>query len=175
MLGALSGAFAGAALTVLASVSPLVMPGLTFGGIIGVVLWRRGLAQAERIVLLIFGEQLAWYAGFYIAVITGFDWYPDLSIRQYALVGLAGGLAWSAILTAVIALLFPFARRRWLWTGQLAAGTAACGLLLAAGGALDLSYNANMTLLWTGWHAVYAAVLATMLPRKKAAIREAAA
>lgn len=89
---------------------------------------------------------------------------PDTA--RFALSGLAGGLAWSAILTAAAAALFDFARGKRLWLALLAAGGLA-GAALAA--PLDIwgRLGGSMVIyviLWGGWLAAWAAVFSTAVP-----------
>lgn len=173
--GALSGAAASVAvgwierlrLPALMDASFYVAPGAIFGLAAGLLLYRGGQAPLWRAVLFAALSTAAWPVSYHawLAVLVGIG-TPMPDTVRFALSGLAGGLAWSAPLTAAAALLFDFARRPWLWLALLAAGGLAGAVL---GAPLDTwgRLGGSMiiyVILWGGWLAAWAAVFSTALP-----------
>jgi hypothetical protein len=146
-----------------------IVPGLIFGFAVGLALYRLGHARVWQVALLAAVSVVAWYIAINTAINTGVDLAWRWPSASYGLAASVGGLVWSAILTAAIAILFPFARRPRLWVELLLAGGATAGLVTEA-----LLFDSLFYLvLWTVWYAVYAAVLSTALPSRKPDLPEA--
>ncbi len=177
--GALSGAAASAGVAwierlrigALMETSFYVAPGAIFGLAVGLLLYRGGQAPLGRVVLFAAVSTAAWPVSYHawLAVLVGIE-TPMPDAVRFALSGLAGGLAWSAMLTAAAALLFGFARARWMWLALLGAGGLAGAVL---GAPLDTwgRLGGSMiiyVILWGGWLAAWAAVFSTALPEVEA-------
>ncbi len=171
--GALSGAAASAGvswierLRIDALMDPgfYIAPGLIFGLAVAWKLYRGGHAPPWRALFFVAISTAAWPVAYYagLAVLVGIE-TPMPDIVRYTLFGLAGGLAWSAMLTAAATALFIFARARWLAllaTGGLAGAVLAAPLDIwgRLGGSMVI-----YVILWGGWLAAWAAVFSTALP-----------
>lgn len=180
LYGALSGAAASAAVAsierlgvyALMDTSFFVAPGLIFGLVVGWTLYRQGYTSFRKGMVFAMICVAAWPAA-YNAVwkMAAFDLAPMPGALAYALSGLAGGLVWSALLTAAVAMLFDFARGPRLWLALLATGGLAGAVLVAP---LDIwgRLGGSMLIyiiLWGGWLAAWAAVFATAPPVAKTA------
>ncbi len=138
-----------------------VAPGLIFGFAVGLALYRLGHARVWQVALLAVVSVVAWYVAINTSITLALRW----SSADYGAAASVGGLIWSAIQTAVTAILFPFARRPLLWVMLLLAGGAIAGLVTETLFGNSGAYF--FLILWTGWYAVYAAVLSTALPSRK--------
>ena len=140
-----------------------VTPGLAFGSVVAVTLYRRRLASRWRCACFAAASVAAWPAAYYSALLT----LSEIGVgpAEFAAAGLAGGLVWAAVLTSALPVL-PFARHPRLWIMLLAGGGAAgvaCIAPLDYLGALG-GAAAIYLVLWSVWCAVYAAILSTALP-----------
>lgn len=141
------------------TLSPVSLtPGLVFGVIIGLVLYRRGLASPVAFASYILASTWSYLAAFLLAS----EILLEL-IDSVVLIGLISGLFGSACLTAYSALQFVFLRR-----------LAPCLLMLVAGcllgGLLPLVVRSEgffpTMMFFALWQAGYAAALATGLPER---------
>ena len=171
LLGVLSGSLAGVvilaaqnmgAIESFAGVEVLltpgsVVPGLTFGSIVGLVLRKFQRFGVGRLAAYAAASTVSYYAAFMLAVRIHETW---LSLTP---TGLIAGLFGSACLTGISAILFPFVRQP---RPVLLMLTAGCLL----GGALELvNYDFWGTVLFFAlWQAGYAAAFATALPKTPA-------
>ncbi len=173
--GALSGAAASAAvawierLRIVALMDPFFYfaPGLIFGLVVGLMLYRGGRAPLWRVLAFAAISAAAWPVAYFagLMALVGVE-VPIPKFVGFALSGLAGGLVWSVILTTAAAALFVFARRPRLWLALLATGGLAGAVLVAPldtwgrlGGSMVI-----FVILWGGWYAAWAAVFSTALP-----------
>lgn len=168
LLGALSGSLAGVVLLAAQNIGAVeslggvevlltpgsVVPGLTFGLIVGFALRRFQRIGVGRLAAYAAASAVSYYAAFMLAVRINETW---LSLTP---TGLIAGLFGSACLTGISAILFPFVRQP---RPVLLMLTAGCLL----GGALELiNYGFWGTLLFFAlWQAGYAAAFATALPK----------
>lgn len=143
-----------------------ILPGLVFGLIVAIPLWRRGLAGGWSGAVFVSASMIAWPAAWYagggllLAIATP-------GPLRLALAGLAGGLVWSAILTAA-ATVFPFMRAPRAWPALPVAGGltgAVCVSLLEILG--QWGFGAVFLVLWGVWFAVYGGLMAMALPDDK--------
>ncbi len=142
-----------------------LLPGLAFGLAVSIPLWRRGLATGRSAAVFMAGSMIAWPAGYYAGGTVLLAIEPTGPLRQ-ALAGLAGGLVWSAILTAAVFVL-PFVRAQRIWfalpvTGALTG--ALCVSLLEVLG--QWGFGAFYLVLWGVWYAVYGGLIGSALPGK---------
>lgn len=171
--GALAGAGAAAVLMwvdrqqyhALQNLTLLLLPGTAFGLAVSVPLWRLGQAVGWSVAVFMAGSIIAWPAGYYagVRVLVAIETQGPLRL---ALAGLAGGLVWSAILTAAI-LVFPFMRSGRAWLTLVIAGGmtgALCVSLLEVLG--QWGFGAVYLVLWGVWYAVYGGLIASALPNK---------
>ena len=159
-------------------ISPtLLSPGLAYGAVAGIALWRQGLTQKWQVAALIGVSILASGSGYLIlgfinpaplaAQTIGFI---DLGITRPAIdvawPFLFGGLIWGAIQTAGTAAIFPFARLPRLWFVLIIAGGFTAWL--AAEAFLFFVIRDNMlAAIWIAWYAVHTAILFSVLPTAK--------
>ena len=135
----------------------LILPGLSFGTVVGLALRRVGLARGWQVVLFAVFSAAAWFAGFIL-------------IDEFTLV-------WGVVQTAAVAALFPFARRFSLCVIMPVIASATATLIASAHHQIfeDQYYffppDHFFYILWTGWYAVYAAVLSLFLPWPKSEAR----
>jgi hypothetical protein len=166
LLGAASGAVAWAAVwAVDGSDNFLVFaPGITFGLVIGLALFGLGHARLWQAVLFAVLSVAAWYAGISGGE-YGYHWASDLylvsSYLRYFVIGVVVGTAWAIVQTLAVALL-SFARRARPLVTLVAMGAVTAGFLVAIGS--NFFDRTMLLILWTGWYAVYAAVLSVFLP-----------
>ena len=140
-------------------------PGITFGLVIGLALFGLGYARLWQAALFAVLSVPAWYAGFYV----GNDWASGLysEYLSYFVIGVVGGTAWAIVQTLAVAPL-SFARRVRPLVTLVLVGAVTAGLLLVAGDVTVGFFDDMLFLiLWTGWYAVYAAVLSVFLPWPK--------
>ena len=177
LLGAASGAVAWLALLaaeaseILDQAIGLFAPGPTFGLVIGLALFGLGYARHWQAALFAALSVPAWYAGFFVGVEYGVDWVnrlnPDSLYIGIFVIGVVGGTVWAIVQTLAVVPL-SFARRVRPLVTLVAVGAVTAGFLLVAGdvtvGVLD---DTLFLILWTGWYAVYAAVLSLFLPWPK--------
>ncbi len=163
LLGAVSGSVATTLIQVLPNtkyhpvkwleLSPVsVIPGLVFGLIIGLALYRSGHAGPRT-----FAAYAAASTVFYLAAVNlafGIYDYPGSMWPTGMIAGLFGG-AW---LTGLAVWIFPFVRKFRAVALMLAAGCV-LGALLGLGGGFWW-----MLVFYTAWQAGYAAAFATALP-----------
>jgi hypothetical protein len=183
LLGAASGAVAFVAVltaesTVLVVHVPKILfllPGLSFGAVVGLALRRVGLARGWQVVLFAAFSVAAWHAGYIVGVEYGFllaaNLFPERYSMEFVGAGLVGGLVWGVVQTLGAAVLFSFARRRRLCVILPLVGSATATLIVVPYDQfVDYSFFPGPELyfiLWTGWYAVYAAVLSVFLPWPK--------
>jgi hypothetical protein len=142
----------------------VLLPGTAFGPAVSIPLWRRGLATGWLAAVFVAGSITAWPTAYYtgIRVLLAIETPGPLRL---ALAGLAGGLVWSAILTAVMCVL-PFIRVGRAWLALPIAGGltgALCGSLLEILG--QWGFGAIYIVLWGVWYAVQGGLIAMALPR----------
>ena len=183
MLGAASGAVAWVAVWAavnwvhmendLLLLIPIMLPGLSFGAVVGLALRRVGLARGWQVALFAALSVPAWYAGFYVGVEYGPDWARLLNADnlyrfylEFFIIGFVGGTAWAIVQTLAVALL-SFARRVRPLATLVAVGAVTAGLLVAIGYIIFGTGISLYLILWTGWYAVYAAVFSLILPWPK--------
>lgn len=140
-------------------------PGTTFALVVGLACFGMGYVRIWQVALFVPLSVVAWYAGFYVGAEHGYYWSSGLFSNRYLeyfSIGMIGGTVWAVVQTVGVAL-FLFARRLRLLLTLAAAGTVTAGLLVAAEfnlGTVELLF----LFIWTGWYAVYAAILSTALP-----------
>jgi hypothetical protein len=142
----------------------VLLPGTAFGLAVSIPLWRRGLAAGWLAAVFVAGSITAWPTAYYtgIRVLLAIETPGPLRL---ALAGLAGGLVWSAILTAVMCVL-PFIRVGRAWLALPIAGGltgALCVSLLEILG--QWGFGAIYIVLWGVWYAVQGGLIAMALPR----------
>ena len=172
-LGAASGVavwlalFAAAASETLSRAIVFYAPGTTFGLVIGLALFGLGYARLWQAALFAALSAPAWYAGYYVGVEFGWAYglYPDSPYIRFFIIGVVGGTVWAIVQTLAVALL-SFARRVRPLVTLVAVGAVTAGLLLVAGLTVETEESLFL-ILWTGWYAVYAAVLSLFLPWPK--------
>ena len=150
-------------------------PGLTFGLVIGVALFAQGYARLWQAALFAVLSVAAWYAGFYVGVEYGLDLArlgPQSRYLEFFVIGVVGGTAWAIVQTLAVALL-SFARRARPLATLVAVGAVTAGLLLVHAPLTVETEESLFLILWTGWYAVYAAVLSLFLPWTKSEARPA--
>jgi hypothetical protein len=140
-----------------------LLPGLVFGLVVAVTLWRRELVGKWPLAIFVAASVFAWPAGYYAggSLLLAID---AKGVLRLALAGFAGGLVWAAI-PAAAAMAFPFMRARRVWPGLIIAGGATgalCVSLLETLG--QWGFGAIYIVLWGVWYAVFGGVLATALP-----------
>ena len=83
-----------------------ILPGLAFGLVVAVPLWRRGLAGGWPAAMFVAASVIAWPVGYYAggSLLLAIE---AKGVLRLALAGLVGGLVWAAIPTAA-AMAFPF-------------------------------------------------------------------
>ncbi len=135
-----------------------LLPGLVFGLIIGLALYRAGHAGPRGFAAYVAASTVSYIAAFNLAVGILFS---DGSIW---LIGMIAGLFWSACLTGLAACMFPFARKFWPIVLMLVAGYVLGGLL----GTIEIfdfgGFEVFFPLWLAVWQAGYAAAFATALP-----------
>ncbi len=158
---------------------PRYAPGITFGLVIGLALFARGYARLWQAALFAVLSVPAWYAGLYVGRGYGLDLANRLNadslylfILVYFVIGVVGGTAWAIAQTLAVAPL-SFARRVRVLATLVAVGAVTGGLLLVASEFVGVGFfnDTLFLILWTGWYAVYAAVLSLFLPWPKSAAR----
>ncbi|MBE9557808.1 MAG: hypothetical protein IMF08_13200 [Proteobacteria bacterium] len=142
----------------------VLLPGTTFGLVVSIPLWRRGLAAGWWAAVFVAGSIIAWPAAYYagVRVLVAIE---TTGPSRLALAGLAGGLVWSAILTAAL-LVLPFIRaRRVRFVLPVAGGLtgALCVSMLEFLG--QWGFGAVYIVLWGVWYAVQGGLIAMALPR----------
>ena len=142
----------------------VLLPGTTFGLAVSIPLWRRGLAAGWWAAVFVAGSIIAWPAAYYagVRVLVAIE---TTGPSRLALAGLAGGLVWSAILTAAL-LVLPFMRAGRAWPGLVIAGGltgALCVSLLEILG--QWGFGAVYIVLWGIWYAVQGGLIAAAMPR----------
>ncbi len=150
-----------------------ILPGLFFGLAAGLGFWRMRLAQGRQVAVFTALSILAWYAGSYVGGEYGWDWASGLhgSYLGWFVIGVVGGTVWAIVQTLAVVLL-SFSRRVRPLATLVAVGAVTAGLLLAARPINWLFFDIwPFIILWTGWYAVYAAVLSLFLPWPKSAAR----
>ena len=146
-----------------------MLPGLTFGAAVGLALFGLGHARLWQAVLFTVLSLPAWYAGYMVGAGSGTELASGLHSEylSYFVPGVVGGTAWAIVQTLAVAVL-PFARRVRLLVTLVAVGAVMAGLLLAVGDVtVGILSGTLFLILWTGWYAVYAAVLSLFLPWPK--------
>jgi hypothetical protein len=140
-----------------------LLPGLAFGLVVVIPLWRRGLAGRRPVALFLAASIIAWPAAYYTggSLLLAID---AKGVLRLALAGFAGGLVWAAI-QSLAAMAFPFMRARRVWPLLVVAGGvtgALCVSLLETLG--QWGFGVIYIVLWGVWYAVFGGVLATALP-----------
>jgi hypothetical protein len=141
-----------------------LLPGMAFGLVVAIPLWRRGLAGAWPAAIFVAASVIAWPAGYHVGggLLLAIE---EKGVPRLALAGLAGGLVWAAIPTAA-AMVFPFMRARRVWPVHVIAGGltgALCISLLEVLG--QWGFGAIYIVLWGIWYAVQGGLIAMALPR----------
>ncbi len=163
LLGAVSGSVATTLIQVLPEtslklfewlkLSPFsLLPGLVFGLIIGLALYRGGHAGPRAFAAYVAASTVSYLAAFNLAF--GIYDHPD----PMWLTGMIAGLFGSACLTGLAAWMFPFVRKFRPIALMLVAGCVLGALLFRFGGFW------GMLLFYAAWQAGYAAAFATALP-----------
>ncbi|MBE9558384.1 MAG: hypothetical protein IMF08_16120 [Proteobacteria bacterium] len=140
-----------------------VLPGLAFGLVVALPLWRRGLAGGWPCAIFIAASIIAWPAGYH----TGGGLMLAIEAKgllRLAPAGFAGGLVWAAISTAA-ALNFPFMRTGRIRPVLVIAGGltgALCVSLLEFLG--QWGFGPVYIVLWGVWYAVQGGLIAMALP-----------
>jgi hypothetical protein len=141
-----------------------------FGLVIGVALFGLGYARLWQAALFAALSVPAWFAGFFVGVEIGPRWASGLYSEYlgYFVMGVVGGTAWAIVQTLAVVPL-SFARRVRPLATLVAVGAVTAGLLLVAGRFVGVGFfdEKLFLILWTGWYAVYAAVLSVFLPWPK--------
>ena len=146
------------------------LPGLVFGLIIGLALWRRGLASPWIYVAYVAASTVSYYIAFNVWAFS----YGDIErfvhgdiVSSHLLTGMLAGLFGSACLTALSALMFPFLRRLTPCLLMLIAGCVLGGLLFVPSmdESMIIAGVSSWLILFAGWQAGYAASLAVALPQ----------
>ncbi len=163
LLGAVSGSVATTLIQVLPEtslklfewlkLSPFsLLPGLVFGLIIGLALYRGGHAGPRAFAAYVAASTVSYLAAFNLAF--GIYDHPG----PMWLTGMIAGLFGSACLTGLAAWMFPFVREFRPIALMLVAGCVLGALLFRFGGFW------GMLLFYAAWQAGYAAAFATALP-----------
>ncbi len=163
LLGALSGSVATTLIQVLPEtslklfewlkLSPFsLLPGLVFGLIIGLALYRGGHAGPRAFAAYVAASTVSYLAAFNLAF--GIYDHPG----PMWLTGMIAGLFGGACLTGLAAWMFPFVRKFRPIALMLFAGCVLGALLFRFGGFW------GMLLFYAAWQAGYAAAFATALP-----------
>ena len=134
-----------------------VIPGLVFGGVIGLFLYRQRLATVLRVVLYAAAATVANFVATNLALIV-----EGGSNIEPLWMGFIAGFTGAACLTVLSLPILPFARRLRSCALMLAAGCLLGGLLQVALGSEDYGF----LVLYAAWQAGYAAALGTAVPRK---------
>jgi len=140
-----------------------LLPGLAFGLVVVIPLWRRGLTGRRSAALFLAASIIAWPAAYYAggSLLLAID---AKGVLRLALAGFARGLVWAAI-PAAAAMAFPFMRARRVWPGLIIAGGATGALCVSLLETLGhWGFGAIYIVLWGVWYAVFSGVLATALP-----------
>ncbi len=151
---ALLGAVSGSVATTLMQVFPKtgLLPGLVFGLIIGLALYRGGHAGPRTFAAYVAASTVSYLATLYLAI----------RIYEYLApmwpTGMIAGLFGSACLTGLAAWMFPFVRKFRPIALMLVAGCL-LGALLGIGGGFWWGL-----VFYAAWQAGYAAAFATALP-----------
>ena len=137
----------------------IVIPGLVFGVIIGLALYRGGHAGPRAFAAYVAASTVSYIAAFNLAV--GILFSGGSSIW---LIGMIAGLFWSACLTGLAAWMFPFVRKFRPIALMLVTGCA-LGALLGIIEIFNFRGLGVFFVLWLAvWQAGYAAAFATALP-----------
>ena len=148
-------------------------PGLVFGLFVGLALHLGGHARLWQAALFAALSAVAWNAGFSVGQDQGMEWssavFPNNEYLAFFGIGFIGGIAWAAIQTLPLAVI-PVTRRPLLLVTLVFAGAVTAGLLLVVAIIIVNLNDLMFLILWTGWYAVYAAVLSTALPSQKPAL-----
>lgn len=132
------------------------MPGLVFGVIIGLALYRRDLLAGWRFAAYAAASTLSYL----VAVTLATKVLEDV-LGSLLTIGLVAGLFGGACLTALSALLMPVVRQAKPCLFMLLAGCLFGGLLNIVGNLSDVT---TWMIFFAAWQAGYAAALATALP-----------
>ena len=136
-----------------------LVPGLVFGVIVGLALYRRGLLVVWSCAAYVAASMLSYLAALTLAVQV-----LAYAFERMIAVGLVAGLFGSACLTIFSALLMPVVRQAKCCLLMLLAG---CLL----GGLLKITEQMDTLITWmiffAAWQAGYAVALATALPQRK--------
>ncbi len=131
--------------------------GVVFGIVVGVYLYRLGLATAATAVAFLVASEGAWLVAHYFATDVAFDYAERVCAADpctFALVGIPSGVLGAGLLVIAIWFLFPFFRQP-----RLAMATVAVGGL--AGALLGFR---TVFVLFPIWQAAFAYCLARGFP-----------
>ena len=139
--------------------NPLTLvPGLVFGLVIGLALWRRGLAGPRTYAAYVAASTVSYYAAYTLAV----EVLAEI-VSGSLVIGMLAGLFGSACLTGLSALMFAFLRRLTPCLLMLFAGCVLGGLLVVPLDGPDTFLS--WVIFFASWQAGYAASLAVALPQ----------